>query len=170
MSVEPVTITTRHNTQIFDLADHQRMASEQLGVDPGDIHCIATGPDGIEEEQAEKWSESVFSEDGTLLKPAELISPRVLRYIRKTTWAERPRAVVAKPQDAARPEEQHPWPEHKLPRGARWMGPVTIDSVTADRAFISDGEKLVLVSSPEGLAVMKALDAEREGEQSPTGG
>lgn len=175
MSVEPITITTKHNTQIFNLDNHQNLAAQQMGLEPDDIHCTGTGPDEIEEVQAEIWSEPVFSQDGPLLKPAELIQPRVLRYVRRTTWSEKPRAAATQVPETAPAEPEIAWPEFPtMHRGQRWHGLVTVDGITAERAFIHDGEKLVLVSSPEGLAVMKALDAEREAEavpaELPTGG
>jgi len=142
MSVEPVTITTTHDTPLFDPEDHRAPAAEQLGVDAPEIHCISTGPDAVA-----TVKEALYSEDGTMLKDREL------SYTRVSIWAVRPRAPVV----AAPPEADHPWPTLKLARGARWHGLVTIDGVTAERFFISDGEQLLLMSSPEGKAVLDAM-------------
>jgi hypothetical protein len=61
---------------------------------------------------------SVLIEPSKLVQPRELIQPRVLCYTRITTWAERPRAA---PFIHKEPEpEVIAWPEHSLPRGARW--------------------------------------------------
>ncbi len=152
MSVEPVTITTTHDTPLFDPEDHRAAAAEQLGVEPMEIHCISCGPDSVE-----TVKQALYSEDGTMLKD------RVLAYKRITIWAERPRAPRVEAAPAA--VEEHPWPTLKLSRGARWHGPVTIDGVTSERYFISDGEQLQLMSSPEGKAVLDAMLTE-----SATGG
>jgi hypothetical protein len=46
---------------------------------------------------------------------------------------------------------------------------VTIDGVTEDRHFISTGEKLVLLDSAEGQAIVKVLSDEHAAHLSETG-
>jgi hypothetical protein len=129
MPVEPVTITTILTDPAFNVEDHRAAAAEQLGVDLGDIYCSATGPD-----EFERISDAVYSQDGTLLKPA------VVKYHRKTTWEQR---AIGK--RAADPEPPAPEPvnhtQPKLPKGARWHG--VVDGVEGN--YVSDGTKLVPV-------------------------
>ena len=61
------------------------------------------------------------------------------------------------------------WPDVRLPRGARWHGAVTLDGVTTEEHFISDGEKLVLLYGDEGKALVASME-EPDGALSPTGG
>ena|SRR5437879_6490183 len=145
MSVKPVTVTTTHNTPAFDPEDHRKAAAEQMGLDPLDIHCVSAGPDS-----AAEVSKEIVSEDGTVL------IPRKLAYTRITTWAERARAPVVEQPPEPEPETI-PWPTLSLPRGARYHGHVTIDGVTTEENFISDGDKLLLIDSDEGKAILEAL-------------
>lgn len=141
MSVKPVTVTTKHDTPLFDPEDHCNLAAQQMGLDPEDIRCVSAGPDS-----AAEVSKEIVSEDGTVL------IPRKLAYTRITTWAERTRAPAVEQPPEPEPETI-PWPTLSLPRGARWHGSVTIDGVTAELNFISDGTKLVLLDSAEGKAI-----------------
>jgi hypothetical protein len=123
--VEPVTITTTHNTSNFDPESHRGTAAVQLGLDPAQIHCISGGPD-----EAKETEPAVHSRDGTGLKP------RVVTYTRKTTWDQIPR-LAAPPAPAPPPPVTQHVPQ--LHRGARWHG--TIDGVEDN--YISTGNSMV---------------------------
>lgn len=156
MSVEPVTITTTYDHPLFDPEEHRKLAAEQLGLDGEEIHCIDTGPDRVD-----IVSPEVYSEDGTLL------TQRVLAYTRITTWAERPRAVrTEEPERVEVPALVHNVPT--LHRGARWHG--LLDGAEVEADYISTGEKLVLLESEEGAAVIKALVEEHAAHLAATGG
>lgn len=152
MSTDPVTVTTTHDTPLFDPEDHRAPAAEQLGFAPDEIHCIGCGPDEFTTVQ-----EPVYSEDGTLLKG------RVVTYGRRTTWEPRPRAVRDNRESrVTAPEIEHHIPQ--LSRGARWHG---IKDGTEGN-YISTGDDLVLLDSPEGLKVLSAMHAESVANQSPS--
>jgi len=151
MSPEPITVTTTHDTPLFDPEDHRKMAAPQLGVTPDEIQCIACGPDTFE-----RVSEAVYSEDGTLLKAA------VVKYHRSTTWELRPRPP-APPEPVKEEPVNHYQPT--LARGARWHG--IINGVEGN--YISDGSKLVPTDSPEGQAVTEALRKESGTASPPVG-
>lgn len=155
MPTDPITITTTYDTPLFDPEDHRGPAAAQLGVAPTEIHCIAAGPDDFNVQQEAEYSSPVFSQDGTLLKPPELIKARIVKYERKTTWEPRPRAkAAAEPEPVVAPPLNHHIPT--LSRGARWHG---IKDGTEGN-YISTGTDLVLIDSAEGLAVLSALHAE----------
>lgn len=158
MSTDPVTITTTHDNVLFDPDDHRKAAAEQMGLAPSVIHCVLSGPDTVKVVKPE-----VFSEDGTLLKH------RVLSYSRVTTWEPIPQPAQIDGPPEPEPEI-YPWPTLSLPRGARWNGPVTLDGITTEENFISDGEKLVPLDGPEGQAVLRVLAEEHETHQAAIGG
>lgn len=143
MSVNPVTITTEHDSPLFDPEDHRKQAAEQLGLDPDAIQCIACGPDTFD-----RISEATYSQDGTLLKAA------VIAYHRKTTWEPRPTVIRAKEVPPVIPKENHAQP--RLPRGARWHG--VVDGVEGN--YISDGAFLHHVDSDPAKALVKDMAAE----------
>src|SRR5579859_315457 len=153
MSVKPVFITTFHDETSFDPETHRAPAAEQLGLDPDAIQCTATGPDDFTCTQ-----ESLYSEDGTLLKP------RIVKYHRRTTWEPRPTVVRAKeaPREPP-PPENHEQP--KLARGARWHG--VVDGKEGN--YISDGDKLHHVDSAEAKTLAAVLKAEADGYQAGIG-
>jgi hypothetical protein len=156
---EPATITTTHDSPLFDPEDHRKEAAAKLGVQPDQIHCIgAADGDGVKE-----ISPATHSQDGTLLQP------RVLEYTRVTTWEVRPQPQ----KQAAPPPPEEPgiaWPEHTgQHRGVRLNAPVTIDGKTEDRDFISTGASFVLANSPEGRAVVAQLDKEHKDHQATLG-
>lgn len=163
MSTDPVTVTTTHDTPLFDPEDHRAPAAEQLGFAPDEIHCIGCGPDEFSVMQEAEYIGPVFSEDGTLLKGPELTKPRIVSYGRRTTWEPRPRAKAAKET----PRAPEPALEHHIPtlsRGARWHG---IKDGTEGN-YISTGDDLVLLDSPEGLKVLSAMHAEAVANQATT--
>jgi hypothetical protein len=141
MSIEPVTITTTHDTPLFDPDDHRAAAAEQLGLTPTEIHCIGCGPAEVRP--------NLFSEDGTVLQH------RVISYSRKTTWEPVPRVKRApEPERVMVPELEHYIP--KLSRGARWHG--IKDGIEGN--YISTGDDLVLIDSAEGLTVLSDMHRE----------
>lgn len=164
-----ITITTKHDSPLFDPLDHREQAADKLGVETDDIHCTAAGPDTFEVISEAVYSDPHISQDGTLLKAAELIQERVISYHRNTTWELKP-VVQRDPEPEPYKEPEIPWPTLRLSRGAKWHGAVTIAGVTGEHTFISDGVDLVLIESPEGEAVLKALEVEHAAHQAATSG
>lgn len=138
MSVEPVTITTTHDSPAWSPEDHQKQAAQQMGIAAADLQCVGAGPD-----EAIIVKQPVFSEDGTLLSPA------VTHYTRRTTWEQRP-MPVAPPVFEAAPEKPISHAIPKLPRGARWHG--IIEGV--EGSYVSDGATLHHVDSAEAKAIV----------------
>jgi hypothetical protein len=152
MSVKPITITTIHDATTFDPETHRAEAADQLGLDPGDIHCIECGPDTFE-----RISDAVYTQDGT----GTLLSEPVVKYHRKTTWEQR--AMPARqPKIEAPPPVLETHAKPKLSRGARWNG--VIDGVEGN--YISDGKELHHVDIQQGKTLTAVLNAEQEGYRS----
>lgn len=160
-----ITITTTHDTPLFDPEDHRKLAAELLKADPAAIHCTVAGPDTFDVISEAAYSEPLFSEDGTVLRAAELLSPRVVHYHRCTTWELRPTVQRdPEPEPVIAPPLTHHIP--KLSRGARWHG--IIDGVEGH--YISTGKELVLLDSADGLAVISAMHREQVPHKAGTGG
>lgn len=153
--IKEITIDSIHDMPLFDPEDHRKTAADHMGVELTAIHCIGCGPDGFNELQPEIYSEPLFSDDGTLLKMAELIQPRKINYHRHTTWALKPTVTrEPEPEPIVAAPMSHAVP--KLSRGARWHG--VIDGV--EGYYMSTGTDMVLLDSAEGLGLLAQLHSE----------
>ncbi|MET4187594.1 hypothetical protein ABIB86_000457 [Bradyrhizobium sp. JR1.7] len=144
MSVEPVTVTItteEHDGEIQHGLARAKAAGE-LGLEPNEIICLVVAPVGVQPASE-------------ILDPDTKLPVRPARYTFESTWA--PRAV----ERARRSVEQMPWPDVKLPRGARWHGPVPQpEGPPAEATLISTGTKLVWPDSVEGKEVLAGMEGE----------
>jgi hypothetical protein len=164
VSVNPVTITltTEDPRGEAHIDEARTEAARQLGLDRAQVLCLDMGQ--IEVVEPAVWSERIpplYSEPNpntgatSVLReevPPQLIKPEKLSY--QSTWGAKPSTETASQVPAHKVE----WPEVKLSRGARWHGVIPDEQGQPIEAnLISDGEKLVLIDSPEGWAVLGSM-------------
>ena len=146
MSVEPVTVTItteEHDGEIqHGLA--RAKAAVELGLEPNEILCLAVAPVGVQ-------PATMISNEETGIMQVETPA----KYTVESTWA--PKHV-----DPERTHTPLPWPDVKLPRGAKWHGLVPRPGdEPVEALLISTGEKLVWPDSVEGQAVLADMGGDK---------
>lgn len=146
MSVEPVTVTTTTEDSDGEIQHGlaRAQAAAEIGLEPGQIVCLVVSPVGIQPASE-------------IIDPDTKLPVRPAKYTFESTWA--PKSAGHSKEKAPEPL---PWPDVKLPRGARWHGMIPDEhGEPLEALLISDGERLLLIDSAEGKLLMNEMGGEK---------